>query len=125
MQFATMQQVTVYIRQELAAALPEGWTAHVHYRQGRSHIPAAEATIADLEWKIFRPPDDFEDYELHVSGDFQAFTVTYGNACPGVGGPWCEVYTSLTVFAETLDRWPLRDVIKRVFQYPTNRYDLT
>jgi hypothetical protein len=125
MQFATMQQVTAYVQQELAAALPAGWTAHVHYRLGRSHLPAAEATIADLEWKIFRPPEDVYDYELHVSGDFGTFTLTYGNSAPG---PWrsaYEVYTSLTVFAETLDRWPLRNVLARLLTYPTNRWDLT
>ena len=128
MRFANLDAVTRYVDDQLRV-LPPDWTMHRKLRYGRSHIPAADLMIGDLEWRIYQRAEreDFSDYLLFVSGDLSALIFAYGNRPVGRG--WAPWYQSLMLYTATLDSYPLHKLVAHVLadpdRYPRNAWPTT
>lgn len=101
MNFSIPPEVVAYVHEQLSRALAEPWTFE-------------RASGAPLQWRIFRPKDDGQDYLLEVSGDLRYFLIYWGNSSAGAFGLHHALLNASVIHAAMLERFPLAESVAHV-----------
>ena len=87
MTFPNDESAVKYLEEEIASALPEGWTSHRRLQYRYEQVPEAEVTLAQMEWKVapaYEPRElPSRDYLVHLSADRKVLAVVHGNSDAG------------------------------------------
>lgn len=107
----TQSEIETYVDAELAAVMGvvSGWAVTRPYQAPLTWV-IEKTALAPGEWPS-------KDFQLHVSGDFEWFILTYGNSDRGCLSLDQAFQLARVISTETLRRWPLRDCVRHTLDH--------